>query len=163
MPVADKSKWSPKTFRSIDELSAELDRIEAAHQSGTLSTAGGWTPGQCMSHTAVFIKSSYDGFELGAPWILRAVCSLLLKPIATKPKSQMKPGIKLPAKAKELLPEDAVSVEEGIAQMRTQIARIKSGEQMTQVSPLLGKMSHEQWVNLHLNHCRMHFGFFSYE
>lgn len=162
MPVADKSKWSPQSFLSIDELNADLDRIEAAHEAGTLTTDGGWTVGQNLMHCGIFIKQSIDGFEMKAPLILRALCSVLLKPIATKPKSQMKPGIKLPAKAKELLPEDAVSFEEGLAMMRTQVNRVLSGEQITQPSPLFGKLSHQQWINLHLNHCRMHMGYLNY-
>ncbi|MGJ8637615.1 MAG: DUF1569 domain-containing protein [Phycisphaerales bacterium] len=162
MPAADKSKWSPKSFHSIPELQADLDKIEAAHQAGTLSTDGGWTVGQNLMHCGIFMKSSYDGFEMDAPVLLRMVCSVLLKPIATKPKSQMKPGIKLPAKAKELLPEDEVSVEEGLAMIRSQVDRIASGEEMTQRSPLFGKLSHQQWVNLHLNHCRMHMGYLNY-
>ena len=163
MAVADKSKWSPKSFHSVAELQADLDAIERAHQEGTLSTDGGWTVGQNLNHCAKFMKSSFDGFEMDAPWILRVLCSVLLKPIATKPKSQMKPGIKLPKKAKELLPEEEVSVEEGLKQMRTQLARIDAGEQMTVPSPLFGKLTHEQWVNLHLNHCRMHMGYLRYE
>lgn len=162
MKVADKSKWSPKSFHTIDELKADLNKIESAHNDGTLSTNGGWSVGQNLAHCATFIKSSYDGFDMKAPWFIRIPCTLLLKPIATKPTSQMKPGIKLPEKAKELLPEDEVSVEQGLSMMREQLARIESGQQMTAPSPLLGKLSHEQWVNLHLNHCRMHFGYLVY-
>lgn len=162
MKQADKSQWKPKSFHSIDELKAELDTIEAAHQAGTLSTAGGWTVGQNMSHCAIFIENSFDGFTMLAPWPVRVVCSVLLKPIATKPNGQMKPGFKLPKKAKDLLPEDEVSIECGLEKMRAQLARIDAGEKILCDSPLLGKMTHSQWVHLHLNHCRMHFGFFDY-
>ncbi|MBO6512705.1 MAG: DUF1569 domain-containing protein [Phycisphaerales bacterium] len=162
MAVADKSKWSPKSFHSIEELSADLDQMQAAYESGTLSTDGGWTVGQNLMHCGVLIKNSYDGFEMNAPAIVRMLCSVLLKPIATKPTSQMKPGFKLPKKAKELVPEESVSFEEGMEMMRTQVGRIQSGERITRPSPLLGKMTHEQWVNLHLNHCRMHFGYLNY-
>lgn len=162
MPVADKSKWSPKSFHSIAELSADLDKIEAAHQAGTLSTDGGWTVGQNLMHCGILMKNAYDGFEMNAPAPVRMLCSLFLKPIATKPTSQMKPGFKLPKKAKELLPEDSITFEEGLAMMRSQIARIESGEQFSRPSPLLGKMTHEKWINLHLNHCRMHFGYLNY-
>jgi Protein of unknown function (DUF1569) len=162
MQVADKSKWSPKSFHSIEELRKDLDLIESAHNNGTLSTNGGWSVGQNLAHCATFIKSSFDGFEMKAPWIVRIPLSLLLKPIATKPNSQMKPGFKLPERAKELRPEDEVSVEQGLAQMREQTDRIINGERMTIPSPLFGNLSHEQWTNLHLNHCRMHFGYLVY-
>jgi hypothetical protein len=42
---------------------------------------------------------------------------------------------------------------------RDNLARLDAGEQMTQKSPLLGKMTHEKWMKLHLDHCRLHFGF----
>jgi hypothetical protein len=33
---------------------------------------------------------------------------------------------------------------------------------MTKPSPLLGALTHEQWVRLNLNHTQMHFGFLTY-
>jgi Protein of unknown function (DUF1569) len=162
MKQADKSKWSPKSIHSIDELKAELDKIEGAHTAGTLSTAGGWSVGQNLEHCAKFIGFTFDGFDGKAPLPIRVIGKLVLKPMMKKPNSQMKPGIKLPKKASSMLPADEVSVEDGLAHMRAQIDRIESGEQMLQDSPLLGKMTHELWMLVHLNHCRMHFGFFDY-
>ncbi len=69
------------------------------------------------------------------------------------------PGIKLPASAASLLPRTQVPFDEGLAGIRAQTDRVGRGEKMTQPSPALGRVRHEQWVLLHMDHCRMHFGF----
>lgn len=157
MGTIEKSAWDPRDYHRIADLRTELDRFEQAHASGTLRTSGSWSAGQILEHCAKLMRFSFDGFEASAPWFIKAVGVLVFKPMLGK--SHMKPGIKLPAKASSLLPRDRVAFEEGLAAMRTQLDRIESGEQMTQPSPVLGKMSHEQWVKLHLDHCRLHFGF----
>lgn len=164
MAQADKSKWKPKAIHSIEELRTELDQIEAAHQAGTLSTAGGWTVGQNLEHCAKFIGFSLDGFgpDMKLPLFFRVLGKLVFKRMAKNPNGQMKPGIKLPESENPLLPANEVSFENGLALMRTMVARIDAGEQMLHDSPLLGTMTHDLWVLVHLNHCRMHFGFFSY-
>lgn len=43
--------------------------------------------------------------------------------------------------------------------LRRQIQRVQDGERFTQASPIFGKLSHEQWVNLHLKHAELHLGF----
>ena len=88
---------------------------------------------------------------------IRVLGSTFFKPRLGK--SQMKPGIKLPASASMLLPREEVPFDEGLALIRSQLARIDAGEKMTHDSPVLGAMTHEQWVLLHLDHCRMHMGF----
>ena len=165
MKVADKSKWVPKSIFSIQELSSELDTIEAANQAGTLSTDGGWTVGQNLDHCAKFMRFSLDGFgpDMKLPLLFRILGKLVFKRMAKNPKSQMKPGIKLPESENPLLPANEVSYEDGMALMRSQIARIVSGEQMCCDSPLLGSMTNELWTLVHLNHCRMHFGYLNYE
>ena len=110
-----------------------------------------------LEHCAKLMGFSFDGFEAGAPWFIKLFGVLVFKPMLGK--SHMKPGIKLPAKAASLMPRDEVAFEEGLSAMRAQLDRIDAGEQMTHKSPVLGKMSHDQWILLHLDHCRMHFGF----
>lgn len=163
MKVADKNTWEPKSFQTIEELRAELTKIQNAHDAGTLTTTGGWTPGQCMAHCAIFMKCAFDGFDAMMPWIMQLMGKLFIKRMLTKPGAQMKPGFKIPDKAAPMRPAEEVSVEEGLAMMSAQVARLEAGEKMTQPSPFLGLLTQEQWVALHLNHCRMHFGFFKYD
>lgn len=83
----------------------------------------------------------------------------MIRPIALKPGSQLKPGIRLPRSAAALLPSEGVSVGEGVGALRGQLERVARGERMEATSPLLGPLTHEQWERLHLSHCNMHFGF----
>ena len=160
MQIADKKAWVARSFQSPTQLQNELDQIEQAHRDGTLSTAGGWTVGQCLDHCATLIESSYDGFDLKISWPLKLLGRLILKRVITKEGAQIKPGIKLPARAGKLRPLENVSIEHGLEKMRHQLNRIELGERMTHPSPVFGKLTHQQWVGIHMSHCRMHMGFF---
>ncbi len=159
--MAGKSGWNPRDYATLEELIAELDRFEAAHAAGTLRTTGNWSAGQILEHCSKLMRSSIDGFEAQAPWPLKVFGSLVFKPMLGR--SHMKPGIKLPAKAASLLPGEDVPFDQGMSAIRSQLGRLEAGEKMTQPSPVLGKMTHEKWVLLHLDHCRLHFGFIQYE
>jgi len=155
--------WHPRDYNTIEELNAELDRIEAAHQAGTLQTRGNWSTGQIFDHCSRPIKMAFDGFfdeqenQVHMPFLARVFGVLVFKNLLGR--SHMKPGIKLPANASSMLPPDDCSFEQGLEALRTQHARLENGERMTMRSPFLGKMRHEQWILMHLDHCRMHFGF----
>jgi len=46
--------------------------------------------------------------------------------------------------------------------LRSALARLDADEKFTQPSPLLGRLSHEQWVRMQLGHASMHLGFLDY-
>jgi len=155
--------WHPRDYNTLKELHAELDRIEQSHNAGTLKTTGNWSAGQIFDHCSKPMQLAFDGFfddeskPIRFPFLIRMMGTLILKPMLGR--SHMKPGIKLPAEASSMMPQDDCTFEQGIGNLRDQLARIDNGETMTQTSPLLGKMRHDQWVKMHLDHCRMHFGF----
>ena len=158
--------WHPRDYNSIEELNTELDRLEASHTDGNLKTTGNWSAGQIFDHCSKPMKMAFDGFfdeqgnQVHMPFLARVFGVLVFKNLLGR--SHMKPGIKLPASASSMLPPDDCSFEQGLEAIRSQIARIENGERMTMRSPVLGKSSQEQWVLLHLDHCRMHFGFLQY-
>lgn len=153
----DKLAWSPRAYFSFDDIHAELDRFEGAERAGKLRTTGSWEAAEILDHCAKIMRCSFDGFEASVPLVLRVLASVVFKPWLGR--WHMKPGIKLPKKAASILPSDGVSFDAALASMRAQLARIDAGERMTHDSPALGRMTHEQWFLLHLDHCRMHFGF----
>ena len=163
MQRADKSEWVARKFQASTELLSELNQIEQAHQDGTLSTAGGWTVGQCLDHCAALIESSYDGFVgLEINLLFKIIGRVVLKRMITREGFQMKPGIKIPSRAGKIRPMDDVTIEDGLAKIRLQLNRIIEDEQMTHPSPLFGKLTHQQWAGVHMKHCRMHMGFFKF-
>ncbi|MAY74105.1 MAG: hypothetical protein CMJ31_05135 [Phycisphaerae bacterium] len=158
------TKTAPRrslTLGSIDELERELDRIDAAIQAGTIGHTGNWTPGQIGEHCAKFMRFSIDGFPTLAPGILRFFGRMFLLKKAMGPEP-LPSGFKLPKQASVLLPSDSVTDATGIGELRMQVKRLQNGERMTQTSPLLGKLTHEQWVVLQLKHCAMHLSFITY-
>lgn len=160
MPV--DTKTAPRrtlNLRTFEDISKELDRIEAAHAAGRIGHTGNWTPGQIMQHVSKFMVRALDGFEGSAPLPVRLM-GWMLRPmfLGNKP---MPSGYKLPPDAAVLLPGDDVTFEQGLAAIRAPLERVRKGERMTQRSPLLGKMTHEQWEGLHAKHASMHFGFIS--
>jgi hypothetical protein len=70
----------------------------------------------------------------------------------------MRPGLKFPRKFAFLAPHAAVTWEDAVEYIGQTIARLRS-DRMTKPSPLLGRLSHEQWVQLHCRHAEMHFSF----
>ena len=146
-------------FESLDDISADLDRLEAAHRAGTLRHTGNWSAGQIFQHCAIFMRCAIDGFPPGkAPALLRWVVTLFFKRKAVSGKAPPA-GIKLNTQMSYVVPQPDVSFDEGLSEIRAQLARIKAGERFTKPSPLFGEMTHEQWSALQCGHCSLHFSF----
>lgn len=146
-------------FKNLTELSAELDRIEAAHRAGTLRTTGNWSPGQILEHCSNLMRCAIDGFPgKGPPAILRWIVILLFKKKAVSGEPPP-PGIQLGKSASFLLPTDDVPFDRGMSEIREQIARITRGDRFKHRSPVFGELTHEQWTMLQLGHCSLHLGF----
>ncbi|MFM1937103.1 MAG: hypothetical protein RI990_2062 [Planctomycetota bacterium] len=149
-------------FRCLGCLREELDRIDAAHRDATLRTTGNWNSGEILDHCAILFETGLDGSNSTLPWYVRAM-GRLMRPLILSPKAPpMRPGIKLPADAKEILPRPGVTFEDGMARMRRALARLERGERMSHPSPWLGPLTHDQWVRINLSHTQMHLGFMTY-
>lgn len=159
MPVDTKTAGRRDLrLASMDELRQELDRIQAAHDAGTLRHTGNWTPGQILEHLAIFVECALDGFPGRAPFFVRWIAIPMFKKKAVSGEP-MPPGFKLPRQAAFMLPGDATTFDQGMDRLRTALARLDAGEKFTQPSPLLGKLSHEQWIRMQLGHASMHLSF----
>ena len=87
------------------------------------------------------------------------IAGRLIKRNAVAPGEMPPAGFKLPKGLSVFVPPEGVAFEQGASDLREAIGRVKSGETMTAPSPIFGPMTHEQWTNLHLGHCRLHFSF----
>lgn len=145
-------------LRNLEDVSADLDRIQAAHDAGTLGQTGNWTPGQNMEHVAILMESAIDGFPGGPPAIFRWITTLLFKKKALKG-GQPPAGFKLPKGVSFLVPGENTSFDEGMNRLRGVIARIKGGERFTHDSPVFGKLTHDQWVTIQSGHAALHLSF----
>ncbi len=155
------TKTAPRrdlAYRSFDEFEADVDRVEAAHRAGGLTTTGNWTPGQIMEHLAKFANCAFDGFDAMAPWPMRKIMILLFKKkmLSGDP---MPAGYKLPKKAEFMLPGDEVATEGGLDQIRAVFLRLQGGERFKAKSPLFERLDHDQWCKAQLGHAAMHMSF----
>lgn len=148
-------------FQSLEECSAEVQRILERAKLGQLRTTGNWSGGQILSHLAAWIEYGYAGYPLKPPplpirWILR----LGLKKMLSKGMSR---GVRIPG-----VKDGTVGAEESDIQAAGQrflvaLARLQSGEESPYDSPGFGKMSHEDRIRLNLRHAELHLGFFGEE
>ena len=145
-------------FNCINCLKADLDRIQEAHDAGTLGTIGNWSAGQIMQHDAKLVTFAMDGFPSAAPWFVKAFFMLVVKRRAMKD-IPMDPGYTLPNQAAFMLPDDDLSFEDGMAAMRDVVARLDRGDRMDKPSPIFGKVTHDQWMGMMLRHTAMHHSF----
>ncbi|MEE9129307.1 MAG: DUF1569 domain-containing protein [Phycisphaerales bacterium] len=145
-------------FHTMQEILRDVEELGAvtSETGESICADGNWTPAQIVEHVTFFIDGTIDGFDFTAPLLIRVLARPFKKRILTKP---MKPGVKLPARMNVLLPDPETTWDDAVSALRDTVARIDSGERMMQPSPLLGAMTHEDWVNLHCRHAEMHFSF----
>lgn len=146
----------PPSSLHFDSLEAIVDHVEGMNPS-TVSSSGNWSPGELVHHVARTIHVSRTGFgDVRLPLILRLVGPWMKKRVTTK---TFKPGFKNPPYLRQLFdPEPGIDFTAAIAILREEVSQ-SAGGHLTQRSPLLGEMSHEDWVNLHCRHAEMHFSF----
>ncbi len=145
-------------FHTLHEILRDVEQLAAvtSETGESICADGNWTPAQIVEHVTFFIDGAIDGFTFTAPLLIRVLARPFKKRILTKP---MKPGVKLPARMNVVLPDPQTTWEDAVSALRDTVARIDTGERMTQPSPLLGAMTHEDWVKLHCRHAEMHFSF----
>lgn len=138
-------------YASYAELLADADRIG----SGPAQALGNWSAGQIFRHLALVYNCSMDGFRISFPWYFRWPARMFKKKILG---GAMPPGFKLPAEGGDSLTPGTTPTEEGLAELRTAVARLQSEPQRAR-HPVLGTLSHEEWDRLHLQHASLHMSF----
>ncbi len=138
-------------YNSLEELRADVEELA----SGEIVSLGNWSPGQVFMHLARAMQMSIDGIDALAPWYLRLGARLIRSRLIKGP---MQPGFKLPPQAETVLVAGATSTEEGLAALRAALDRIER-EAPRAVHPLLGALTPEQWIRLHLTHAALHMSF----
>ncbi len=140
-------------FASLDDVLAEVDSLARVRE---LRTLGNWSAGQVFQHLAVAFTCSIDGFHFRLPAPVRFLFRLFLKrTFLTKP---MKPGFRLPARAAKQLVAPPISQEEGLHSLRQAIHRLQTEERRA-INPVVGKLTREEWDQLHCRHAELHLSF----
>jgi len=148
-------------FESLAQLRADVERLReaAAAADGSIQSLGNWSLGQASQHLARFMVCSIDGFDK-APFFLRPMGMMLQLFQGQKVLNQPPPpGFKIPSTL-AFFPDAEVDDAAGSAELLAVIDRLLSGTECVHPSPLLGKLSPEQWTKLHLRHAELHLSFF---
>ena len=154
--MVDTAKVAERRELKFSCMKDILDEIEYLDSGDPPQATGNWTPGQIVEHVTKVIDYSIDGFPVRkASFWVRVLGRLVRKKALTDP---MRSGIRFPARFAFLEPDRAISWEEAVEHLERTIPRLDS-ERMNQRSPVLGKLSHEQWEQLHCRHAEMHFSF----
>lgn len=137
---------------TLDDILAEARRIAAQPDAASRGT---WTPAQNIWHVGRFIKAGVEGFPAKVPLFLKIVGPLFKKRATT---TGFNPGIKLPAQAAAhmVAPVDT-TIEQAMDMFETSVQDAKDKGFLPK-NPMLGKMTPQQWIDLHCRHAEMHFG-----
>lgn len=141
-------------FSILDEALADARILAAADQAGTLYRAGNWTPGQIFGHLATWIDYAFDGTPLNIPWVIRIALRPMKNRFLNRP---MRPGAKIPRIKDGTLAMDVLPTDEGFAKLEGAIGRLKVSAP-TAPHPVFGKMTHDEWIKMHLRHAELHLG-----
>ena len=142
-------------FSTLDELAAEIDRLVAAGQAGTLRRSGSWTAGQAFGHLAAWINFGYEGFPMRVPWFIRLILRVKAQRYL---RDGMPTGVRIPRVQNGTYGTEMLSTEEGAQRLRAALQRLRQ-EPAKYDSPAFGKMPEAQRQALHLRHAELHLGF----
>ena len=70
----------------------------------------------------------------------------------------MSPGFNLPKQVETDFFPPAATSRNALEDLRTAAGRVQH-ERMTAVHPILGRLTHDEWLELHLRHAELHLGF----
>jgi Protein of unknown function (DUF1569) len=142
-------------FESIDQATAEADRLVEVERAGRLSRLGNWTLGQTLGHLAAWTEYGYAGCPLKPPFFIRWIMKLRKRKILYGP---MRAGVKIPGVEGGTLATEPAPLDEAVARFRKAMERLKA-EAPTAPSPILGRLTHEEAIALNLRHAELHLGF----
>lgn len=153
MAVATKSVTGRRAlhFDTLDDILADVEKLN----QGDVKAIGNWAPGQILRHLVIVMTGSLDGFHNRPSWFIRVVGKLVKRRMLTKP---MSAGFTLPRPALEELGPPPTEWAEGVAMFREVVRRLKT-ESNRAPSPFLGRMTREEWNQLHCRHAELHLSF----
>lgn len=151
----------PLAFGSIADALAEIDRIVAAEEQGTLKRLGNWSAGQNFHHIATWINYAFDGYppSLRPAWIIKFIARTFMK--GRFMKGPMRGGVKIPNVASGTLGTEETSTDAGAAELRRALERLQASCP-TQENVLFGKLTHNEWIQMNLRHAELHLGYLTY-
>ena len=139
-------------FTSFDEMVADAEKLVS---SPTAKTLGNWPLCQLLTHLAMAMDASIDGITFVGRWYMRLVGFFIKGRIIT---NGVSPGINLPKDVESAAYPAASSPQEALDILRKAASRMRT-EKATASHPIFGKLTHEEWTQIHLRHAELHLSF----
>lgn len=149
---------SRRTIRlaTLEDAEADADRLVDADAAGQLRSSGNWTLGQALGHLSEWVQIGYRGMPMRVPWMVRLIGPMMRGRMIH---GQMPAGVKLPGVEGGTFGTERLPTSTGRERLRDAYARLRT-ERPPERHPILGRMSHEDWIQLHLRHAELHLSFF---
>jgi hypothetical protein len=139
-------------FASLDEVVADAEKLVS---SPTTRMLGNWLLGRLLTHLAMAMNRSIDGISLKAPWHMRLFGRFMKRRALER---GLPAGFKLPKDTEVAAYPMVASPQEALAILRQAVGRLRN-EKATALHPLFGRLTHEEWTQLHLRHAELHLSF----
>jgi len=145
----------PLRFERIDDVLADIDRVVAADEAGTLRRSGNWSAGQTFGHLAGWINYGYEGFPMRVPWFIRLILRMKVKKYL---REGLPAGTHIPKVPGGTYATEELDTATGAERLRAALERLKT-EPARYHSPAFGPMREEDRITGHLRHAELHLSF----
>jgi len=139
-------------FRSFDDVVTDARHLLAIGYE----RAGAWSLGQICHHLELVMRGSMEGFTARFPWYLR-LAGPVIKRVVLKQR-KLAAGVKGPA---EIMPPAVPDETAAVESLIVRCEQVRDHTGIFYPSPLLGRLSPEEWRQIHLIHASHHLGFLS--
>jgi hypothetical protein len=146
--------WSARReieFHSFDQALAEVDRL----LTQPYERRGNWDLAQACDHLAYSFEGSVRGFDFGAPRIVQALIGqYALRYVLRNRRAPFRPRV-----PKRLEPPSGKDPHACVERLKNSILEFESHPGELARHPFFGKITREQWRQIHLFHCSHHLAF----
>lgn len=119
-------------------------------------TLGNWSVSQIIDHLARSIQAGFEGPQVWAPWFVRYLIAPVIKPRLLS--KGMPAGFNMPKKMTHFMPGDDPNLAVSLQELTNWVDRLKA-ECPPLGHPAFGKLSHADWIRLHIRHGELHLSF----
>jgi hypothetical protein len=137
-------------FQDFDSLTADVDRL---HRDG-YTKAGTWDLRQICEHLTASMRMSIEGFTFKVAWWFIFVGPLIRRRLFKTRK--VPAGIKGPD---SLMPASTGDETAALNAFHKELRRVRDHAGPFRPSPVMGRLSPEQWRQFHLIHAAHHLSF----
>jgi hypothetical protein len=142
-------------FASLDEALAEVDRLVEAARAGQIAYAGRWSLPTMLNHLAVWAEFAYTGVPTRIPLLVRLLARLFKRHFLY---GSMPAGRRLPRVTGGTFGIEEVPLDKALRRLQIALLRLKNDPPL-QPHPIFGRMTHTEWMALHMRHAELHLSF----